>query len=110
VGILPIWVCPSQSGKKGERYSFCSLDPDVLYVDFGFWGARPSDKEEGYYNRKIEEMTLELKGFKSLYSASYYTEKQFWQIYNQQLYLQLKRECDPNNLLHDLYEKATSQR
>jgi len=48
----------------------------------------------------------ELGGIKSLYSDSYFTEDEFWAIYNRPAYLALKQRYDPSGALGDLYAKC----
>lgn len=43
---------------------------------------------------------------KSLYSDSYFTPEEFWQIYNRDAYERLKRRYDPDARLKDLYAKC----
>jgi FAD/FMN-containing dehydrogenase len=109
VGITPIWICPCRAS-SAKGYDLCRLDPEQLYLDFGFWDAVPvKDAEgsaEGSVNRKIEDKVAALKGFKSLYSNSYYTEDKFWNIFDHARYQQLKQKYDPHQLLPDLYSKV----
>lgn len=109
IGIKPIWICPSKCYNE-RKFDFCPLDPNTLYLDFGFWGSIPSEKPAGFYNREIERKVKELNGFKSLYSSSYYTEDEFWDIYNHPRYQQLKTKYDPHNILRDLYHKCSSHK
>jgi FAD/FMN-containing dehydrogenase len=107
IQIAPIWICPFQSFLQHSHYTLCpKLDPNVLYLDFGFWDILPSDKPKGYYNRLIEKKTEELNGFKSLYSDSYFTEEEFWKIYPKDLIISLKKKYDPGNVFKGLYEKC----
>lgn len=106
IGIKPIWICPAHSYSEKNPYSLCTLDSGMLYIDFGFWDYVKTDKPPGYYNRKIEKEAVDLSGFKSLYSSSYYTEEEFWSLYNRPLYTQLKQKYDPNELLGNLYQKC----
>ena len=62
--------------------------------------------EPGHYNRLIEQKVYELAGMKSLYSDAYYSPGQFWKIYNQDEYAQLKKKYDPQGALKGLYEKC----
>lgn len=105
IGIKPIWVCPSKS-YIDSKYEFCPMDPNSLYLDFGFWDSIPTNNSVGFYNKKIEGIVKELGGFKSLYSSSYYSEDEFWSLYNHPLYISLKNKYDPHNLLGDLYKKC----
>ncbi len=110
VRISPIWICPIQPYQNNVQYNFYKMKPNTLYINFGFWDIIPTSqcqaKPQGYFNRIIEQKVKELQGNKSLYSNSYYTHEEFWQIYDKNLYLQLKTEYDPLNRLGDLYEKC----
>lgn len=110
IGIKPIWICPTKAYSQNEHYDFCPMDPSELYLDFGFWKSIPSDQQEGHYNRLIEKMTTQLGGFKSLYSSSYYTEDEFWSIYDRNRYEQIKEQYDPQLRLRGLYEKCTTKK
>jgi hypothetical protein len=80
----------------------------VLHINFGFWDvvndtvAQPA----GFRNRKIERKTAAMHGIKSLYSASYYPEDEFWAAYDRAAYLSLKQRYDPQWKLGDLYAKC----
>lgn len=105
IGIRPIWICPIKSG--ASRFDFVPLPLDKLYWDFGFWDSIPTQKQEGFYNRKIEKMTCDLRGFKSLYSSSYYKQEEFWSIFDKTRYTDLKAKYDPHKRLGDLYQKIS---
>lgn len=106
--IKPIWICPMQLTAMGQLYSFCPLGRDTLYMDFGFWGSVESVYPPGHFNRMIEKKAVELGGLKSLYSSSFYSEDEFWSIYNAELYKSLKAKYDPNQRLSSLYAKCCS--
>ena len=89
-------------------YPLYPLRPATPYVNFGFWDRVESReaRPQGYLNRKIERRVGEMGGIKSLYSDSYYSEGEFWSIYNQPAYDALKSKYDPGHALPDLYEKC----
>ena len=107
IGITPVWVCPFQ---PQQAYPLYQLDPDKLYINFGFWDAVPSTHGDGYFNKKIERKALELHGKKGLYSTAYYDQETFWKIYNRASYLELKRKYDPDGVFQDLYAKCVERR
>ena len=104
----PIWLCPIGHHDRSAPFDLFPLDPDRMYVNFGFWDAvRLRERHEpGYLNRKIESKVSELRGLKSLYSDSYFSEDEFWSIYNRQRYDTLKRRYDPQGRFKDLYQKT----
>ena len=110
IGITPIWVCPFQSFDPAVTYDLYALDPNKLYVNFGFWDTVPTTQEDGYFNRKVEQKALALNGKKGLYSTAYYDEETFWRIYNRERYSTLKQKYDPNGAFQDLYAKCVQRR
>jgi FAD/FMN-containing dehydrogenase len=108
IGIYPIWTCPARHHANRPTPLFPMNEPDVLYVDFGFWDVIKTRAAHtaGYFNRLIERKTAELGGAKSLYSEAFYDRDEFWSIYNEPHYRELKRKYDPQGRLRDLYEKC----
>jgi len=108
IKFTPIWVCPVRALNKKTRFSLYPLDPETLYVNFGFWNVIKNRKKmaPGHYNRLVEQKVYELQGMKSLYSDAYYSAEDFWKIYNQEEYFHLKNSYDPKGLLKDLYAKC----
>ena len=51
----------------------------------------------------------ELGGLKSLYSDSYYTEDEFWSVFDRPAYVALKARYDPHGALPDLYAKCVQR-
>lgn len=110
IGIHPVWVCPVQAQDPSMAYPLYAMDPDQLYVNFGFWDVVKTTREEGYFNKAIEAKVRELDGKKSLYSNSYYSRADFGQLYNEPQYRQLKARYDAEGRLGNLYEKCVLKR
>jgi len=112
VGVLPVWICPIGGYHDQARFPLYSVDPKVLYVNFGFWDVVQDRvrREPGHYNRKIERKVAELGGVKSLYSDSYYPEEEFWRLYNKPAYDALKARYDPQGKFKNLYQKCVMRR
>ena len=108
INIKPLWLCPIQPSKK--KYPLYSMDSSQLYINFGFWDAVKSSHKNGYYNRLIESEVAKLKGNKSLYSTSFYTEKEFWAIFNKKVYDTLKKKYDPNNKFLNIFDKVVNNK
>jgi len=104
IGITPVWVCPF----KTRAWDLSPLH-EGLHVNFGFWDVIPSTHEKGYFNRKIERKTMQLGGAKGLYSSAWYDEAEFWTIYDQRRYIQLKQTYDPQGVFPDLYSKCVQR-
>lgn len=112
IGIRPIWTCPTKCFRRDRRFPLFPMDPDTLYVNFGFWDVvkRRAPLARGQLNRLIERKVGELGGIKSLYSDSYFERDEFWRIYNRPAYDALKRKYDPAGRFPDLYEKCVLRR
>jgi FAD/FMN-containing dehydrogenase len=109
VGMSPVWMCPLRL--RGDRtWPLYPLHPGQVYVNFGFWGtvALPPGAANGYYNRQIEDQVTALGGRKGLYSTSFYSEEEFWSLYNGPDYRELKREYDVSGRLASLYDKCVN--
>ena len=111
IKFTPIWVCPVRRLDKNTKFPLYPLDPETLYVNFGFWDVIKSriKMAPGYYNRSVEKKVRELGGMKSLYSDAYYTAEEFWNIYNKDEYLSLKSRYDPEGHFKDIYAKCIQQ-
>ena len=108
IRFTPVWVCPVLPLHKNKQFPLYPMDPDTLYVNFGFWNVIKSRRKmaPGHYNRLVEQKVNELGGMKSLYSDAYYPPEQFWRIYNREEYFRLKNRYDPDGRLKDLYTKC----
>ncbi len=108
IGITPAWLCPIGPRRDAGRFGLYPMTPGKLYVNFGFWDVISTRRAwpPGHFNRLVEEKVRELGGIKSLYSDSYYSEEEFWQIYDGQAYRALKSRYDPDGRLSDLYHKC----
>jgi FAD/FMN-containing dehydrogenase len=112
IGILPIWLCPIRAPAAVAPVPLYPLRAGAIYVNFGFWDvvADTVMRPEGYRNRMIEREVGKLSGLKSLYSDSFYTEDEFWRIFDRTAYAQLKARYDPAGRLPGLYEKCVLRR
>jgi FAD/FMN-containing dehydrogenase len=107
IGILPIWICPFRT--SSQVYPLCPLQPDRLYINFGFWDSIPTTHPPGHFNRMVERTAADLGGAKALYSTSCYDEETFWSIYNRPAYDALKLRYDPGSLFPDLFAKCVER-
>jgi FAD/FMN-containing dehydrogenase len=114
VGIEPVWVCPMRQRDPAARWPLYEFDPQVTYVNVGFWSTVPLPEgvnpDDGRVNRLIEAKVTDLDGRKSLYSTAFYDRDTFWSIYGGDEYSTLKDRYDPQGRLLGLYEKVVERR
>ncbi|KAK7541738.1 hypothetical protein IWX50DRAFT_672460 [Phyllosticta citricarpa] len=105
----PIWICPLRidgddaeaaagAGPSSEP-TLCSSDTTTLeptwLLNFGIWGPGPRKHAEFVaLNRRLEQEIALLGGFKWLYANAYYTEDEFWRIYDRQWYEAFREKYD----------------
>ena len=107
VGMNPVWMCPLRL-RGDQTWPLYPLQPHRAYVNFGFWGTvpLPPGKVNGYHNRLVEDLVTSLGGHKGLYSTSFYSQEDFWALYNGQAFTALKSDYDAAGRLAGLYDKC----
>ena len=112
VPIEPVWFCPLRQRTADDVWELYRLDPEVLYVNVGFWSSVPlaAGQDPTSHNRLIESLVDDLGGRKSLYSTSFYTPQDFFRLYGGAAYEVLKKTYDPDGRLLDLYAKCVQSR
>jgi FAD/FMN-containing dehydrogenase len=103
-GIYPLWLCPLKTELRSPL--MCSGLKAPLGINVGVWGPRMRDYDEFVrLNRDIEAKVTELGGKKWLYAHTYYTEEEFWKLYDRKWYDRLRRRYHAVSL-PDIYEKV----
>lgn len=106
-GLWPLWLCPVKPAPPSER-SFsmgAHIGQDTL-LDIGIWGMGPRDPHQFIkLNREFEAKVEQLKGLKCLYAHAYYTEDEFWRIYDEGAYKALRRKWKAESL-PSIYDKV----
>ncbi len=110
--IQPVWFCPLRQRDPDAVWDLYRLDPDVLYVNVGFWSsvALEPGEPDGTHNRLVERLVDDLGGRKSLYCTIFYDREHFWRLYDGTVYEVLKKTYDPDGRLLDLYDKCVGVR
>jgi Delta24-sterol reductase len=115
----PIWLCPlktrngletSQSGLLlPAEVNYGQIDMTAssnMMMNFGVWGPGQTDPDEFVsWNKAFEDKINSLGGFKWLYGHQYYTEQQFWEIYDKKKHDELRQKYKVSHLA-SLYDKV----
>jgi delta24-sterol reductase len=106
-GIWPLWLCPVKSAPQGERsFSQGNVIKDDTLLDIGIWDMGPAEPHAFIkLNRDFEAKVTELGGMKCLYAHAYYTEQEFWDIYDEKKYKELRSRYHAESL-PSVYDKV----
>ncbi len=91
LNIYPIGGCPIKPEPRSPLQ--CNGITSDIVFNIGVYGLRvePYDKFVEV-NRSIEKKTSELGGKKWFYAHNFYSESEFWNIYDKQWYVQLREK------------------
>ena len=111
-GFYPLRLCPLRTGDAHPLHARKELIDEKdrlskeMLLNIGVWGPGPTNAIDAVIaNRKLEKKVEELSGLKSLYARAYYTEDEFWGVYNRQQYDALRAKYHANTL-PSLYDKV----
>ena len=106
VNHFPLWCVPYKFVRGYEWISadFLRKTKDKLILDLAIYGMKK--KGDKNYYKIIEDELINIGGIKTLISSNYYSESDFWKIWNKENYDKVKRKTDPTNIFRDLYTKT----
>ena len=110
-GIYPLWLCPLRQSPLPTMHPHSNeteADGKTLkpILNIGLWGYGPSQAGDFVrVNRDLERKLRELGGMKWLYAHTYYSEEEFWQMYDKEWYDGLRNKYDATSL-PSVYEKV----
>ncbi|KAL9119281.1 MAG: hypothetical protein Q9187_004166 [Circinaria calcarea] len=110
-GIYPLWLCPLRQSPLPTLHPHSyQTEADgrtpIPLLNIGLWGFGPPRLDDFVKaNRDLEHKLRELGGMKWLYAHTYYTEEEFWEIYNREWYDALREKYDATSL-PSVYEKV----
>lgn len=103
-GIYPLWICPIKPEPRSPL--LCNGLKTPLAINIGLWGPQIVNYTEfKKLNRQIEAKVSELGGKKWMYAHTYYTESEFWSIYDKAWYEKLRLKYHATTL-PSMFEKV----
>ncbi len=105
-GVFPIWLCPIKNITTPQIFAPHHLPEPILNI--GLYGLPSYSAPMEQITQKIEQKTQEYGGRKILYSRSYYTPEEFWQIYDQEAYQALRQKTSAEGVWPEITEKILS--
>lgn len=100
--IYPIWLLPlkpEEDAKLAPSY----LDTD-LTINVGIWGRPQTEEDPRDLKEKLEQKQIELGARKTLYAQQFYSEDEFWQIYDKEHYQRLREKYGTKEAFPSVYE------
>ena len=106
VNHFPLWCVPYKIQRNYEWISpkIFEQTQDQLFLDLAIYGLKEKDGKN--YYRMFEEELMKIGGIKTLISGNYYSESEFWDIWNKENFQAVKQKTDPGNIFRDLYDKT----
>jgi hypothetical protein len=83
--------------------NFFQNTKDELFLDLAIYNMKKRDKN---YYKILEKGLMKIGGLKTLISNNYYSESEFWKIWNKDNYFKIKLKTDPKNIFRNLFEKT----
>ncbi|EXJ73529.1 uncharacterized protein A1O5_03290 [Cladophialophora psammophila CBS 110553] len=84
-------------------------DFDNALLNIGVWGETPPNTLHVTINRLIEAKLKSLGGMKWLYAQAFYTEDEFWSIYDKKWYDGLRKKYQADGYIPSVYEKIRTK-
>jgi Delta24-sterol reductase len=112
--IYPLWLCPVV---QNERISMNPHTPSKVgngrttgerMLNIGVWGPCPPDQDRIAANRMLEKKVRSNRGMKWLYADTYYSEEEFWWIYDHEWYEKLRQQYGASTL-PTVYQKVKTR-
>ena len=103
LGIWPLWLCPLKEMPSPSFHPSTTLpgpdDTAKPMLNIGLWGGGSKQLERFIeQNRALESNLTRLGGRKVLYAHAYYTEQEFWSLYDRGWYDDLRARYDATSL------------
>lgn len=109
--IYPRWLCPlklDESVSMSPHNTPAARTQDDSLLNIGVWGPTPRQHTQIGMNRRIEAKLKSLQGMKWLYAQTFYTEDEFWSIYDRKTYEALRKKYNAEGL-PSVYEKVRTK-
>jgi len=106
-GVFPIWLCPIKNSVAPQIFAPHDLPEPILNV--GLYGLPSYSAPMEQITQKLEQKTKAYGGRKVLYSRSYYTPEEFWQIYDHESYQTLREQTGAQGVWPEITEKVLTE-
>lgn len=106
LGIYPLWLCPVIPAKTGQKLSPHYIKSEML-IDIGIWGQTKKYLSNPVQaNKDFEDFAKKHNARKMLYAHAYYSEAEFWEIYDRPWYQALREKYHASQIFPDVWQKT----
>lgn len=106
LGIFPIWLCPVLPTTTPQQLS-PHYNDTAMMIDVGVWGQTEKFlKDPIGMNKQFETYVKNIHGRKMLYAHAYYSEKEFWNIYDPSWYEKLRKKYHATSVFPTVWDKV----
>lgn len=110
--IFPMWLLPIKGTSQPQIFAphkIQSGSKEHYFINFGLYGLPTVECPVSLITGNLERLTSRLGGRKVLYSQSYYTEEEFWEIYPRAVYEELREKSFAKGFWVDIADKVLSK-
>lgn len=105
-GVFPIWLCPIK--KSSARQIFAPHDLGESILNIGLYGLPSYPISTEKITKHLEQRIRHYGGRKVLYSRSFYSHEEFWEIYDYKTYKALRQQTAAEGVWPEITEKVLS--
>ena len=107
--IWPLWLLPMRKHNQPLDIFGLPYTAADYVINVGVWGETDAKNFTQFraLNRSLEKMVIENHAHKTLYAHSYFSEEEFWKIYDKQQYEALRKKYHADEAFADIYDKVT---
>lgn len=108
--VYPLWLLPTLNVKTPGIFWNDICINESYFCDIGIYGKYQAKNTDFLtINRDIESKTIKYHGIKMLYARCYYSEDEFWNIFNKSQYEAIRNKYHADKYFFDIYHKIQSK-
>jgi len=110
IEIYPKWLCPIRTFHASEKISPMNVPRDDILLDIGIYGrSKKYVADKLGKNKEIEMYATTHNAIKVLYAEVFYSEEDFWSIYDKNRYDVIRHKYKAEGVFPDLWLKVHSK-
>lgn len=104
MNIFPLWLLPTAPDTKAHLAP-SYLDTDLAF-NIGIWGTPQTDIDVQDAKMQLEQKATDLGARKTLYGQQFFTEDEFWNVYDKTWYEELRKGHGADDVFSTVYENT----